>query len=218
MNTRPKNPANARNLNCCVIGSSGSGKTRFWLTPQLLQAHSSYVVVDPKGGVLNQVGRFLQRKGYTGRIRVFNMSLIHISPAKKKEPAKAAQAGKGKRGQTAKEEPEVKADDDRDEWEMTSAELEARKKAERQAGRPKKAPVKKEAPVEDKAELEAKKQKLEQEIREKYGIPKSDKPVVPFVIPETEQVIRIPHEQLVSFKDHPFHVEKNAKMCIRDRL
>ena len=47
MNTRPKNPANARNLNCCVIGSSGSGKTRFWLTPQLLQAHSSFVVVDP---------------------------------------------------------------------------------------------------------------------------------------------------------------------------
>ena len=43
MNTRPKNPANARNLNACVIGSSGSGKTRFWLTPQLLQAHSSYV-------------------------------------------------------------------------------------------------------------------------------------------------------------------------------
>ena len=46
MNTRPKIPANARNLNACVIGSSGSGKTRFWLTPQLLQAHSSYVVVD----------------------------------------------------------------------------------------------------------------------------------------------------------------------------
>ena len=71
MNTRPKNPANARNLNCCVIGSSGSGKTRFWLTPQLLQAHSSYVVVDPKGGVLSQVGWFLQKKkGY--RIKVFN--------------------------------------------------------------------------------------------------------------------------------------------------
>ena len=70
-NTRPKNPANARNLNACVIGSSGSGKTRFWLTPQLLQAHSSYVVVDPKGGVLSQVGYFLQRKkGY--KIKVFN--------------------------------------------------------------------------------------------------------------------------------------------------
>lgn len=76
MNTRPKNPANARNLNCCVIGSSGSGKTRFWLTPQILQASAdknggcSYVCVDPKGGVLSQVGAFLQRRGY--RIKVFN--------------------------------------------------------------------------------------------------------------------------------------------------
>ena len=75
MNTRPKNPANARNLNACVIGSSGSGKTRFWLTPQLLQASAqkggcSFVCVDPKGGVLSQVGAFLQRRGY--RIKVFN--------------------------------------------------------------------------------------------------------------------------------------------------
>ena len=70
MNTRPKIPANARNLNCCVIGSSGSGKTRFWLTPQLLQAHSSFVVVDPKGGVLGQMGSFLQKRGY--KIKVFN--------------------------------------------------------------------------------------------------------------------------------------------------
>ncbi len=75
MNTRPKNPANARNLNCCVIGSSGSGKTRFWLTPQLLQASAgkhgcSYVVVDPKGGTLDQCGAFLQRQGY--EVRVFN--------------------------------------------------------------------------------------------------------------------------------------------------
>ena len=76
MNTRPKNPANARNLNACIIGSSGSGKTRFWLTPQILQASAdknggcSYVCVDPKGGVLSQVGSFLQRRGY--RIKVFN--------------------------------------------------------------------------------------------------------------------------------------------------
>ena len=76
MNTRPKIPANARNLNACVIGSSGSGKTRFWLTPQILQASAdknggcSYVCVDPKGGVLSQVGSFLQRRGY--RIKVFN--------------------------------------------------------------------------------------------------------------------------------------------------
>ncbi len=70
MNTRPKNPANARTLNCCVIGSSGSGKTRFWLIPQLLQAHSSYVVVDPKGSILGQVGAFLIRQGY--KIKLFN--------------------------------------------------------------------------------------------------------------------------------------------------
>ncbi len=71
MNTRPKIPANARNLNACVIGSSGSGKTRFWLMPQLLQAHSSYVVVDLKGGTLAQCVYFLQRKkGY--KVRVFN--------------------------------------------------------------------------------------------------------------------------------------------------
>ena len=70
INTRPKIPGNARNLNCCVIGSSGSGKTRFWLTPQLLQAHSSYVVVDPKGGTLEQCGYFLQKQGY--RVKVFN--------------------------------------------------------------------------------------------------------------------------------------------------
>jgi len=71
MNTRPKNPANSRNLNCCVIGSSGSGKTRFWLTPQLLQAHSSYVVVDPKGSIMGQVGYFLEKKEKY-KIKVFN--------------------------------------------------------------------------------------------------------------------------------------------------
>ena len=70
MNTRPANPANARNLNCCIIGGSGSGKTRFWLTPNLLQAHSSYVVVDPKGGIVGQAGSFLKKQGY--RIKVFN--------------------------------------------------------------------------------------------------------------------------------------------------
>ncbi len=72
MNTRPQNPANARNLNCCIIGSSGSGKTRFWLTPNLLQAHSSFVVVDPKGGILGQVGAFLSAKAQGYKIKVFN--------------------------------------------------------------------------------------------------------------------------------------------------
>ena len=64
INTRPKNPANARNLNACVIGSSGSGKTRFWLTPQLLQAHSSYVCVDPKGVSSGKPGIPRRNGGY----------------------------------------------------------------------------------------------------------------------------------------------------------
>ena len=70
MSNRPKNPANARNKNVLIIGGSGSGKTRFWLKPNLLQMHSSYVVTDPKGGVLGQVGAFLQKRGY--KIKVFN--------------------------------------------------------------------------------------------------------------------------------------------------
>ena len=82
MNTRPKIPGNARNLNCCVIGSSGSGKTRFWLTPQLLQAHSSFVIVDPKGSILDQVGTFLRWQGY--KIKVFNSidfsKSLHYNP------------------------------------------------------------------------------------------------------------------------------------------
>lgn len=59
--------------------------------------------------------------------------------------------------------------------------------------------------------LEEQKQKLEKELREKYGIPKTDKPVKPWVAPETEKVVRIPHEQLHAFKGHTFNVEKNAK-------
>ena len=51
MSNRPKNPANARNKNVLIIGGSGSGKTRFWLKPNLLQMHSSYVVTDPKGSL-----------------------------------------------------------------------------------------------------------------------------------------------------------------------
>lgn len=67
------------------------------------------------------------------------------------------------------------------------------------------------APPADEASLAEKKQKLEQELREKYGIPKTDKPAELWVAPETEQVVRIPHEKLHAFKDHPFNVEKNTK-------
>ena len=61
MNSRPKDPATARNKNVLIIGGSGSGKTRFWLKPNLLQMHSSYVVTDPKGDILVDCGRALQR-------------------------------------------------------------------------------------------------------------------------------------------------------------
>ena len=60
MGNRPKNPANARNKNVLVVGGSGSGKTRFWLKPNLLQCHSSYVVTDPKGGAKRS---YLKRVG-----------------------------------------------------------------------------------------------------------------------------------------------------------
>ena len=68
MNSRPKNPKYARNKNVLVVGGSGSGKTRFFIKPQILQFHSSYVVTDPKGTLINEVGTALLRKGYSIKI------------------------------------------------------------------------------------------------------------------------------------------------------
>ena len=70
MSSRPKNPKNARNKNVLIVGGSGSGKTRFWLKPNLMQCHSSYVVTDPKGTILVECGKLLQREGY--KIKVLN--------------------------------------------------------------------------------------------------------------------------------------------------
>ena len=70
MSNRPKNPANARNKNVLIVGGSGSGKTRFWLKPNLLQMHSSYVVTDPKGSIICECGNALLKHGY--RIKIFN--------------------------------------------------------------------------------------------------------------------------------------------------
>ncbi len=70
MSNRPKNPANARNKNVLIVGGSGSGKTRFWLKPNLLQMHSSYVVTDPKGSIVVECGNAMLKHGY--RIKIFN--------------------------------------------------------------------------------------------------------------------------------------------------
>ena len=82
MASRPKQPKYARNKNILVIGGSGSGKTRFFCKPSLLQAHSSYVVTDPKGTLLPEVGTFLQRKRY--RIKCLN--LINFKKSMKYNP------------------------------------------------------------------------------------------------------------------------------------
>lgn len=68
MNSRPKNPKYARNKNVLVVGGSGSGKTRFFLKPNLMQMHSSYVVTDPKGTVLVECGKMLEKNGYDIKI------------------------------------------------------------------------------------------------------------------------------------------------------
>jgi type IV secretion system protein VirD4 len=70
MSNRPKDPKNARNKNVLVIGGSGSGKPRFFLKPNLMQMHSSYVVTDPKGSVVCEVGKLLERNNY--KIKIFN--------------------------------------------------------------------------------------------------------------------------------------------------
>ncbi len=82
MSNRPKNPKYARNKNVLVIGGSGSGKTRFYVKPNLMQLHSSYVVTDPKGTLLVECGQLLQRAKY--RIKVLNT--INFSKSMKYNP------------------------------------------------------------------------------------------------------------------------------------
>ena len=82
MSNRPKNPKYARNKNVLVVGGSGSGKTRFWLKPNLLQMHSSYVVTDPKGSIVCECGKALLRNHY--RLKIFNIinfrKSMHYNP------------------------------------------------------------------------------------------------------------------------------------------
>ena len=82
MSNRPPDPKNARNKNVLVVGGSGSGKTRFWLKPNLLQCHSSYVVTDPKGTLVLETGQMFQRAGY--RVKILNT--INFSKSMKYNP------------------------------------------------------------------------------------------------------------------------------------
>ena len=70
MNNRPKVPKTARNKNVLIVGGSGSGKTRFWLKPNLMQCHSSFVVTDPKGSIVIECGKLLLREGY--KVKILN--------------------------------------------------------------------------------------------------------------------------------------------------
>ena len=82
MSNRPPDPKNARNKNVLVVGGSGSGKTRFWLKPNLLQCHSSYVVTDPKGSIVVECGNALLKNGY--KLKILNTinfkKSMHYSP------------------------------------------------------------------------------------------------------------------------------------------
>ena len=82
MSNRPSDPKNARNKNVLVVGGSGSGKTRFWLKPNLLQCHSSYVVTDPKGSIVVECGNALLKNGYKLKIlNTINFSKsMHYNP------------------------------------------------------------------------------------------------------------------------------------------
>ena len=82
MSNRPPDPKNARNKNVLVVGGSGSGKTRFWLKPNLLQCHSSYVVTDPKGSIVVECGNALLKNGY--KLKILNTNnfskSMHYNP------------------------------------------------------------------------------------------------------------------------------------------
>ena len=135
------------------------------------------------------------------------------------EKEKAAKAEQEQGSTTDKSKPErTDADKPKEKKQTKQAVRSPKDKAPKKTEKPKaekmpptKQKAEKAAPSADGPSRKEQKAKLEQELRKKYGIPKTDKPMEPFVIPEVEQTVRIPHEQLHAFKNHPFSVEKNAK-------
>ncbi len=91
MSNRPPDPKNARNKNVLVVGGSGSGKTRFWLKPNLLQCHSSYVVTDPKGSIVVECGNALLKNGY--KLKILNT--INFSKSHALQPLRLCPQRKG---------------------------------------------------------------------------------------------------------------------------
>lgn len=152
-------------------------------------------------------------KSRPGNVIDISGAMIDKIVAEKKQAAKAEQ----EQGSTTDKPKPERTDADKPKEKKQTARS-PKDKAPKKTEKPKtekKPPTKQEAekaaPSADGPSREEQKAKLEQELRKKYGIPKTDKPVEPFVIPEVEQTVRIPHEQLHAFKNHPFSVEKNAK-------
>ena len=152
-------------------------------------------------------------KSRPGNVIDISGAMIDKIVAEKEKAAKAEQeqgttTDKPKPEQTDTAKQEKKKQAARSQKDKAPKQIE-KSKAEKTP--PSKQEAEKAAPAADGPSREEQKAKLEQELRKKYGIPKTDKPVEPFVIPEVEQTVRIPHEQLHAFKNHPFNVEKNAK-------
>ena len=152
-------------------------------------------------------------KSRPGNVIDISGAMIDKIVAEKEKAAKAEQeqgttTDKPKPEQTDTAKQEKKKQAARSQKDKAPKQIE-KSKAEKTP--PSKQEAEKAAPAADGPSRKEQKAKLEQELRKKYGIPKTDKPVEPFVIPEVEQTVRIPHEQLHAFKNHPFNVEKNAK-------
>ena len=152
-------------------------------------------------------------KSRPGNVIDISGAMIDKIVAEKEKAAKAEQeqgttTDKPKPEQTDTAKQEKKKQAARSQKDKAPKQIE-KSKAEKTP--PSKQEAEKAAPAAAGPSREEQKAKLEQELRKKYGIPKTDKPVEPFVIPEVEQTVRIPHEQLHAFKNHPFNVEKNAK-------